>query len=102
MALNAMDAIRTAEINAQNDVKLAQDKADAMVSEATKKAEAILSEASDSVKSRLESSSDKAYKASEEIVVTARNSAILEADKLKSDCLQKQALVNERIKELLI
>lgn len=102
MALNTINAIREAERQAQNVIKRAQEEAELRISEASEKAVSLASKAYDSVKIRIESSVDKAHKVSEEIIVSATNSAILEAENLRKECLQKQALVNKRISELLI
>ncbi len=102
MALSAMESVRAAEIKAQQDIDAALSQADSMVSKAKIDASTIISDAETSSASTVEKSSDKAHAEAEEIVVTARNSALLEADKLKSDCLSRQQEVNDLIINLLV
>ncbi len=102
MALHALDAIREAELSAQKSVVSAQENAQQRIADAQTQAEMLLAEAEEKVKFEKESSSERAYKKAEEVFVTSRNSALLQAEKLREDCMQKQTLVNEKVIELIV
>ncbi len=102
MALQAIDAIRNAELQAQKAIDSAQAQSQQAIAEAQEKATDIIADAQDNVRVRVENASDRAYKESDEILVTARNSALLSADELRKSAEHKQQAVNDRILELIV
>ncbi len=102
MALLAMDAIREAELSAQKAIQSAQKSSEQRIADSQLQADAIISEAKSKVSFEIENSVDRARKKSEEILITSRNSAVLQAEKLRADCAQKQNIVNKKVLELIV
>lgn len=101
MAFVAIESVRDAELAAQRCIELAQKSADEAVIIAQNKADGIIAAAQEEADRAVSVSADKASAQADEIIVTARNHAVLEADKLKKDCAAKQNSVNEAIINLL-
>lgn len=97
MAFVALESIRQAELNAQKLIDEAKRESDDAIKEANNKAEKIIEEAYEDARVQTEIISDKANAQADEIIVTAKNSAILDSSKLKKSCEDKQDAVNERI-----
>lgn len=102
MALCSLDAIREAEIAAQNRIATIEEESARRLSDTQKKADEIITQANVSAQNTIETYADKAHKSSEEVLITARNTALLDAERLRQECSEKQELVNKRIIELII
>ncbi len=102
MAFTAMESVRVAEQKAENRIKEAVMQADEAVEQAKKSSDSIVSAAKKDAEIAVAHSTDKASSKAEEITVTTRNNSLLEADKLKKQCLSQQDAVNEAILKLIL
>ena len=102
MALQAIDAIRDAELSAQKEIETAQSDSRQAIQKAHETADAIIAEAEEKVCASVENASDRARKQAEEIKVSAHNSALLLSDELRKSSSEKQQIINERILQLIV
>ncbi|MBQ4105356.1 MAG: hypothetical protein IJC86_03095 [Clostridia bacterium] len=102
MAFVAIESIRDAELSAQKSIETAQSNSRQDLELAEKKASDIISQAHEKAKLCIEHKSDKARASADEIIVTAKNSALLEADALKSEAKKKQPEINKKILDIII
>lgn len=102
MALNSLDIIREAEVSAGKKISEAQATAQKNLQDAENSAKDKIAKAKADVKIILEHKADKAYKKAEEIIISAQNSAKVEASRLEQAALKKQDLVNNEILQILI
>ncbi len=102
MAFAAMESVRLAEQDAQSRIQDAVNSSDEAVLQAKKTYESIVSAATADAETAVAHSIKKATAKAEEITVTARNGALLEADELKSQCADRQPAVNKAILELIL
>ncbi len=102
MALQAINVISDAELQAQKATDTVQTQSQHKIAEAKEKATDIIADAQDKVREIIENASDRANKESHEILVTARNKALLSADELQKSAEYKQQAVNVRILELIL
>lgn len=102
MALAAIDSIREAELNAQKQIDAAVSDAQIAELSAKKKADGIITDAVEKTQTLTDHKSDKAYALAEEIIISAKNSALLDAEKLRSESAEKQDKINSRIMEIII
>lgn len=102
MALTAIDSVRQAELDAQKSIEEAQLEANAAENSAKLKAGNIIDDAKEAASIRIAVEKDRVSKKAEEIVVTAKNNAILEADALKIKCADKQEIINKKIVSMIV
>ncbi len=102
MAFSTIDKVREAELSAQKAVSEAQLAADNSEMLALKEADELIAAATDKANSEIAHREDRAKTAAEEIIVTSRNSTLLEAEQLRRLCEQKQSEVNSRVLEIII
>lgn len=102
MAYSALESVRQAEIKAQEQIDSVQKKADLSVSDAKDTAAKIISDAKEKADLKISHDADKASLEADEIIITAKNKALLDAEQLKNDALSKQDAVNKAILELII
>ncbi len=102
MAFAAMESVRLAEQDAESRIQEAVNSADEAVAQAKKTYESIVSAAKVDAGTTVSHSTEKASAKAEEITVSARNSALLEAENLKSQCSSRQEAVNKAILELIL
>lgn len=101
MAFVALESIREAELNAQKQIDDVQKQSDDAIKEARVKADKIIEAAYEDARVHTETVSDKTKTQADEIIVTAKNSAILESSKLKKSCEDKQDAVNDKVFSLI-
>lgn len=102
MAQDTINSVRNAETLAQQRIEQAQEESKKSVAEAKAKAERIIASAQDKARAMVEHAEDKALSAADEISVTTRNSARLDAEKLSQSAESKQQAVNKRILEIIV
>lgn len=102
MAFTTMESVRAAEQEAQTRIREAVLQADEAVAQARNNYDSIVSSAKQDACITVAHSSDKASAKAEEITVTARNRALLEAEELKKQCVGQQDAVNKAILELIL
>lgn len=102
MALNSLEIIRESELAASKKISEAQATAQKNLQIAEISAKDKIAKAKADAKIILEHKSDKAYKKAEEIIISAQNSAKVEASRLEQDALKKQDLVNNEILQILM
>ena len=102
MAFAAMESIRVAEQDAQNRIQQAIRESQQSVDAAKTEYDSIVLSAQKDAEITIAHSVQKATDKADEILVTARNKAVLDADKLKQQCVQEQDAVNKAILELII
>ncbi len=102
MAFTAIDSIRQAEFSAQKRIEKAQLDAEISEKDAKQKAYKIIKDAKETASKLIESEKNIALKKAEDIVIDAKNTAILEADALEEECADKQNLINKKILRLIV
>jgi len=102
MALTALEKVRNAELDASNRIDNAKAESHKAIEDAKQKAQKIIADAQVDVKHDAEVNCDRAYAEADEIIVTAKNSAILKADEINKICAQKQDEINKKILSLII
>ncbi len=102
MAFTAMESVRAAEQEAEARIREAVVQADGSVAQAKISYDSIVSAAKKDAEIAVAHSSEKASAKAEEITVTARNRALLEAEELKKQCLSQQDAVNKAILKLIL
>lgn len=102
MAYSALESVREAETKAQEQIDSVQKEANLSVAQAKDTASKIIAEAKEKSELKISHDADKASLEADEIIVTARNKAFLEAEQLKKDALSKQDAVNKAILELIV
>lgn len=101
MAYEAMENLRQAELSAIQQIESEIKKADEAFAKAKENSQLIISKAQKEAELRLESSRDKASNIAEEIIVTAQNNAVLEAEKLSIKSAERQDEINKAVISLL-
>ncbi len=102
MALNNIEKIKNAELEASRKISEAEAQSRENLKNTRQKALEITKKAEEYSKITLEHKADKAKAKAEEIVISAANSAKLQAEALKSEALKKQDQVNNGILEIII
>lgn len=102
MALNTIETIKNAELSASEQIDKAEKSAKENLQKAELKAKEMLANALEDSKNMYEHKVDKANKKADEIIVSQINSAKLNVDKLKSEALNKQDVVNSEILKIII
>lgn len=102
MAFDALEIVRQAELAASRKIEEAEQSAVEAIKIAKVKSEAMINTAEQEVEAMVALSAEKAEAIADEIFVTAYNSALLEVDKLRTICIERQSEVNECVIDLLI
>lgn len=102
MASVLIESVRQAELESQKRIEEAQLKAQEIIKTAKVKSDAVLKKAEAEASYELELQSERASKEAEEIIITAKNAAVLEAERIKKDSLTKQAAVNIKILNMIV
>ncbi|MBQ8572794.1 MAG: hypothetical protein IJ451_04955 [Ruminococcus sp.] len=102
MALNSLETIRNAEHEASEQIANAESEARLSLQNAELEAKGLIANAKKDANSLVEHKAEKAKQKADEIVISAQNSAKLEAERQKSEALKNQDSVNNLILQIII
>ena len=102
MAFSTIDKVREAELSAQKAGVEAQRSAPQSAAETQREADDVVAAALEEAELDVAHREAKARANAEEIMVTSRNSSLLEVEKLKRSCEKKQSEVNRRVLEIIV
>ncbi len=101
MAFDAINRVRETELWSKMQIDKSESDVAELKSAAEKKAARIISDAKEKAGLQLLHKEGKAQADADEILVTARNAAVITVGNLKRSCADKQQTVNKKILDIL-